>query len=191
MRVSQQKRNWLERLRKIKGYSQEEIAQLVHIDRSYYSKIENGVRVPSRKLAEDLANLLNFHVSIFELEVSPFYFALQDSPMIVAHFDLELRYTWIFNPHPDFDPVFVIGRSDVELEDNDGTRELMRIKQEVIKQRKSIRKKISFPLSDSTYEYDVTCHPLFNEKGELIGGSSASTQLLKEGVTNCSQKIHS
>ncbi|MGF3104890.1 helix-turn-helix domain-containing protein [Rossellomorea sp. DUT-2] len=189
--MSQQKRNWLERLRKIKGYSQEEIAHLVHIDRSYYSKIENGVRVPSRKLAEDLADLLNFHVSIFELEVSPFYFALQDSPMVVAHFDLEFRYTWIFNPHPDFDPIFVIGRTDVELVDNDGTRELTRMKQEVIKQCKSIRKKIAFPQSGSIQEYDVTCHPLFNEKGELIGGSSASTQLLKEKGTDCSQKIHS
>ncbi|TMU85183.1 helix-turn-helix domain-containing protein [Bacillus sp. BHET2] len=189
--MSQQKRNWLERLRKLKGYSQEDIASSIHIDRSYYSKIENGVRVPSRKLAEHLADILNFHVSIFELEVSPFYFALQDSPMVIAHFDLELRYTWIFNPHPDFDPVFVIGKRDEELEDNDGTRELMKVKEEVINVRQSIRKKIIFPLSDTTYEYDVTCHPLFNHKGELIGGSSASIQLIKEEVTDPGQETHS
>jgi transcriptional regulator with XRE-family HTH domain len=189
--MSHQKRNWLERLRKMKGYSQEEIAYLVHIDRSYYSKIESGVRVPSRRLAENLADLLNFHVSVFELEESPFHFALQNSPMVIAHFDLELRYTWIFNPHPDFDPVSVIGKRDVELEDNDGTRELMKLKQEVINVRTSIRRKISFPLSDQTYEYDVTCHPLFNHKGKLIGGSSASTQLIKEEVQATDYEIPS
>ncbi|PFA63222.1 transcriptional regulator [Bacillus sp. AFS015802] len=189
MRVSHQKRIWLERLRKMKGYSQEDIAYLIHIDRSYYSKIESGVRVPSKKLAENLADLLSFHVSIFELEESPFYFALQGSPMVIAHFDLDLRYTWIFNPHPDFDPVSVIGLHDVELEDNDGTRELMKVKQEVINTRTSIRKRISFPLSGQAYEYDVTCHPLFNHKGELIGGSSASTQLIGEDVR--SAEIHS
>ncbi len=189
--MSHQKRTWLERLRKLKGYSQEEIACLVHIDRSYYSKIESGVRIPSKRLAENLANLLRFHVSIFELEKSPFYFALQDSPMVIAHFDLDLRYTWIFNPNPELDPVSVIGRNDVELGDNDGTRELMEVKQKVIQTRTSLRKKISFPLSDQTYEYDVTCHPLFNHKGEMIGGSSASTQLIKEDDRNPDYEIHS
>ncbi|WP_406687610.1 helix-turn-helix transcriptional regulator, partial [Rossellomorea vietnamensis] len=156
--MSHQKRNWLERLRKMKGYSQEDIAYLVHIDRSYYSKIESGVRIPSKRLAENLADLLKFHVSIFELEESPFYFALQDSPMVIAHFDLDLRYTWIFNPNPELDPVTVIGRNDVELGDNHGTRELMKVKQEVIKNRTSLRKVIVFPIADQLYEYDVNCH---------------------------------
>ncbi|MCC5801037.1 helix-turn-helix domain-containing protein [Rossellomorea vietnamensis] len=189
--MSHQKRNWLERLRKMKGYSQEDIAYLVHIDRSYYSKIESGVRIPSKRLAENLADLLKFHVSIFELEESPFYFALQDSPMVIAHFDLNLRYTWIFNPNPELDPVSVIGRNDVELGDNPGTRELMKVKQEVIKNRTSLRKVIVFPIADQLYEYDVNCHPLFNHKGELIGGSSASTQLIKEENRISDHEIHS
>jgi transcriptional regulator with XRE-family HTH domain len=177
--MGQKKRLWLEKLRKIKGFSQEEIANLVHIDRSYYSKIESGVRIPSPTLAEDLADWLNFHVSIFELEESPFYFALQDAPMIVAHFNLNLEYTWIFNPHPDFDAVSVIGMNDVELKDNPGTRQLMELKREVIAECRPLRKTIRFPMSDAFYTYDVSCHPLFNEKGELIGGSSASTELSK------------
>ncbi|WP_175987802.1 helix-turn-helix domain-containing protein [Bacillus sp. Marseille-Q1617] len=177
--MGQKKRSWLEKLRKIKGFSQEEIANLVHIDRSYYSKIESGVRIPNATLAEDLADLLNFHVSIFELEEGPFYFALQDAPMIVAHFNLNLEYTWIFNPHPDFDAVSVIGMNDVELDDNPGTRQLMELKREVIAECKPLRKTILFSMSDGLYHYDVSCHPLFNEKGELIGGSSASTELSK------------
>ncbi|BCB02683.1 helix-turn-helix domain-containing protein [Bacillus sp. KH172YL63] len=189
--MNYQKRIWLERLRKLKGYSQEDIAAFIHIDRSYYSKIENGVRVPSRKLAENLAELLSFHVSIFEIEDSPFYFALQDSPMVIAHFDLELRYTWIFNPHQDVDPDFMIGKRDAEIEDNAGTRALMEMKQEVINIRQSLRKKISLTVADATFEYDITCHPLFNHKGELIGGSSASIQLLQEEISDTNHEIHS
>ncbi|MGR3763204.1 helix-turn-helix transcriptional regulator [Rossellomorea sp. NS-SX7] len=189
--MGQKKRVWLEKLRKIKGFSQEEIANLVHIDRSYYSKIESGVRIPSAALAEDLADLLNFHVSIFELEEGPFYFALQDAPMIIAHFNLHLEYTWIFNPHPDFDAVSVIGMNDVALKDNPGTRQLMELKREVIAECKPLRKTILFPRSDGFYTYDVSCHPLFNAKGELIGGSSASTELSKMEKTALSDSNHS
>ncbi|XXM72167.1 helix-turn-helix domain-containing protein [Lysinibacillus sphaericus] len=186
--MGQTKRIWLEKLRKIKGFSQEDIANMVHIDRSYYSKIESGARIPSPTLAADLADLLNFHVSIFELEDSPFYFALQDAPLIVAHFNLNLEYTWIFNPHPDFDAVSVIGKNDVELEDNPGTRQLMELKRKVITECRPIRKNIIFPMSDGLHTYKVSCHPLFNEKGTLIGGSSASTELSKVDkteVSNC------
>jgi transcriptional regulator with XRE-family HTH domain len=184
--MGQTKRIWLEKLRKIKGFSQEEIANLVHIDRSYYSKIESGARIPSPTTAEDLADLLNFHVSIFELEDSPFYFALQDAPMIVAHFNLNLEYTWIFNPHPNFDAVSVIGMNDVDLEDNPGNRQLMELKRKVIAESRPIRKIIEFPMSDGLYTYDVSCHPLFNDKGALIGGSSASTELRKVDKTEVS-----
>ncbi|WP_347319801.1 helix-turn-helix transcriptional regulator [Rossellomorea sp. RS05] len=175
--MEHKKRTWLGRMRKVKGLSQDEVAKLVHIDRSYYSKIENGLRAPSEKLAEDLADLLGFHYSVFGMEKSPFFFALRHSKVVLAHFDLNLRYTWLFNPHADFDPVLAVGRTDVEMEKGSGSEELMQMKQEVISRRQTMSKKIVFTLSDGDAAYDVTCHPLFNARGVLIGGSTAAIRV--------------
>jgi hypothetical protein len=35
--------------------------------------------------------------------------------VVTAETDTELRYVWIENPHPDFDPESVVGKRDAEL----------------------------------------------------------------------------
>ncbi|WP_226666501.1 helix-turn-helix domain-containing protein [Metabacillus litoralis] len=170
-------RYWLINLRKKRGYSQETLSQLLNIDRAYYSRIENAQRNPSKSIANSIAELLRFHPSIFELEANPFHYALDDSPIIIAHCDLDLSYTWIFNSHPDFNPKDVIGKTDDEITVNNGTLALKNLKREVINSKKKISRNISFPLSDAIHTYHVFCRPLFNSKGEIIGASSVSTDL--------------
>ncbi|WP_046178825.1 helix-turn-helix transcriptional regulator [Domibacillus tundrae] len=58
------KNNWLADKRSAKDYSHQEIADLVGIDRSYYTKIENGL-VPSVKVAQSIAKHLEFEWTIF------------------------------------------------------------------------------------------------------------------------------
>ncbi|MDZ5471484.1 helix-turn-helix domain-containing protein [Bacillus sp. 31A1R] len=168
-------RYWLFNLRKKRGYSQEDIAKKINIDRTYYSRIENGERKPSKQISDKIAEILKFHPSIFMMEDNPFYYALENSPMIIAHCDLDLRYTWIFNPHTDFDPNTVIGKRDDEIKVNTGTLALMALKQDVIETKKSIRRDISFPLSDTSHVYDVFAQPLFDNNGDIIGVATAST----------------
>lgn len=60
------KSNWLANKRNAKGYSHQEIADLVGIDRSYYTKIENGL-IPSVKVARSIAKHLDFEWEIFLL----------------------------------------------------------------------------------------------------------------------------
>ena len=40
---------------------------------------------------------------------------LKNSPLIVAHIDQDLRYTWIHNPHPDFKVDDYLGKRDDEI----------------------------------------------------------------------------
>jgi hypothetical protein len=45
-----------------------------------------------------------------------FRIAVKNSKFVLAQFDLDLRYTWIFNPHPDFDaPLLIEKRSEERL----------------------------------------------------------------------------
>jgi PAS domain S-box-containing protein len=63
---------------------------------------------------------------------SPFRLALQGSPVIVYTTDRRLRYTWIFNPHRDFQPEMVLGKRDDEFCRPEEVAELVALKQEAL-----------------------------------------------------------
>ncbi|MCP3027417.1 helix-turn-helix domain-containing protein [Halobacillus sp. A5] len=173
-------RDWLIQLRKEKKLTQQQIAKGAHIDRAYYAQIESGTRNPSMAVAAQIASFLNINTSLFFTEhlSEPFTVALRNSPIIVAHCDLDLRYTWMFNPHPDFNTDIVIGKRDDELDHNDGTLALMEIKRQVIESNKSIREYVAFPLSDGLITYDVFAQPIYNDLKKIIGAATVSTELL-------------
>lgn len=172
-------RRWLIRLRKEQQLTQQQIAAGAHIDRAYYAQIENGTRNPSMTVASRIASYLHINPSLFFSEhlSEPFETALANSPMTIAHCDLELRYTWMFNPHPDFRMNTVIGKRDDELDDNEGTLELMKLKKQVITEGVSVRTIIPFPLSDGLVRYDVFCQPIYDSGGIIKGAATASLEL--------------
>lgn len=55
---------WIIDYRKEKKLNHEQVAQLAGIDRTYYTKIENGA-TPSVKVAQKLADVLEFKWTIF------------------------------------------------------------------------------------------------------------------------------
>lgn len=63
------KNNLLINRRKLLGYSQQEVSELIGIDRSYYTKIENGL-TPSVKVAKAIGEHLGVDWTIFFNDVS-------------------------------------------------------------------------------------------------------------------------
>lgn len=172
-------RAWLIEKRKQLKLSQQQVAEATYIDRSYYSQIESGKRTPSREIAERLANLLHFQSAAFFTEDTnqPFQFALQNIPMVLAHCNTNLEYTWIYNPHTDFEDQTIIGKPDDELDQNDGIRQLMQLKQEVLEKNKTIRRQIQFPLSTGLMTYWFFAEPLQAASGEVIGVVTAAIEV--------------
>ncbi|MCA0971181.1 helix-turn-helix domain-containing protein [Halobacillus litoralis] len=172
-------RRWLVKLRKEQNYTQQQIAAGAHIDRAYYAQIENGTRNPSMAVATQIASFLHINPSLFFSDhlSEPFESALMNSPIVVAHCDMNLRYTWMFNPHPDFKMGPVIGKRDDELDENSGTLALVAIKRKVIEEEMILREYISFPLSQGLIQYDVFAQPLYDPNGKIIGAATAATQL--------------
>ncbi|PYZ92135.1 transcriptional regulator [Salipaludibacillus keqinensis] len=151
---------------------------MAYIDRGFYAQIENGTRDPSIHVAKKIANALFISPAAFfshQIEVL-FESSLIHSPIVVAHFDLELKYTWIFNPHNDFDPNDLLGKTDEQITKNDGTIALMNLKREVIETNHIVRKKITFPTSEGFITYDVFGKPIL-EAGHLIGGTTVSSDV--------------
>lgn len=60
----EKQKQWLEKIRKEKNFTQEQVAKGAKIDRSYYSKIESGL-TPSVKVAKNIASFLEFEWTVF------------------------------------------------------------------------------------------------------------------------------
>lgn len=106
-----------------------------------------------------------------------FRVALKNAPITVAQVDRDLRYTWIHNPHPAFDPAAVIGRRDDELNTDEGTRQLMGLKQRVLDTGRGARESITFDINGERTVYEVTAEPLHNAEGEVVGVTTAATDV--------------
>ncbi|KAA6450999.1 helix-turn-helix transcriptional regulator [Bacillus swezeyi] len=55
---------WIKEYRKQKGYNHAQVALKTGIERSYYTKIENGQK-PSVKVAQKLSKVLEFDWTLF------------------------------------------------------------------------------------------------------------------------------
>jgi putative transcriptional regulator len=62
-------RHWLVQFRKIKGYTQKDVAQLCGISRSYYAGIEQGSANASGHAAKLISDVLGFSMDLFFAEV--------------------------------------------------------------------------------------------------------------------------
>lgn len=126
--------------------------------------------------AYNQACLAREHARLLKSE-ERFRVAIRNSQIIVAHVDRDLRYTWIHNPQPDFDPSTVIGKKDDELADNEGTRKLIALKKKTIETGKKQREVISFPVSDRDHIYDIAAEPLKDEQGKIIGATTSAIDI--------------
>jgi putative transcriptional regulator len=65
LEVVTMKREWLERLRKEKNLTHQDVANLVQISRQYYGMIESGKRDPSVSTAKKIGSLFNIDWTVF------------------------------------------------------------------------------------------------------------------------------
>ncbi|WP_342526275.1 helix-turn-helix transcriptional regulator [Chryseomicrobium sp. FSL W7-1435] len=172
-------RQWLINQRKDLKMTQQQVADAAYINRAYYSQIESGKRTPSREVANKIAETLHFQpIAFFSEETDhPFRFALQNIPMFFAHCNLQLEYTWIYNPHPDFLEADILGKRNDELDLNQGISQLIQLKKDVLSRQVPIRRQIRFSVSTREINFWFFAEPLRNVEGELIGVVTAAIEV--------------
>ncbi len=102
---------------------------------------------------------------------------LTNSNIIVAEVDEALRYTWIQNPHKDFDNAPIIGKCDDELGSNEGTAKLFALKKKVLATGIGASDEITFPMSNGNLTYLVLAEPRRNEHSDVVGVTTASIDI--------------
>jgi PAS domain S-box-containing protein len=103
--------------------------------------------------------------------------ALEGSGLVAARIDADLRYTWVHNPHPDFDPAGMIGRRDDELVPADEAAPIMALKREVLETGHSVHRVLAFERSDGTHWYEIRGVPLFDSADRVIGLTTAALDI--------------
>ncbi|QIR38168.1 response regulator [Tolypothrix sp. PCC 7910] len=98
-----------------------------------------------------------------------FRVALKNSPIFVFNQDLELRYTWVYNPAFGFTAEEMLGKRDSELIPLESAHHLTAMKLGVLVTGVGTRDEVSITTAQGTRYYDLTVEPLRNEAQQIIG----------------------
>lgn len=93
--------------------------------------------------------------------------ALSTLGAVVAEVDRELRYVWIDNPHPDFNPKAAVGKRDDELISRGDAEEIMALKQDAFRARVPMSRTLAFKRSDGLRCYSVFAYPIREPSGRI------------------------
>jgi PAS domain S-box-containing protein len=126
------------------------------------------VDITERKKAEEA----------LRLATERFQVALRDSPIVVFNQDLDLRYTWIYNPALGYGSSDVLGKSDAEVfERPEDAVVTDAIKAEVIRTGKSRRQEVVVHWDGVDCCYDLLVDPLVDERGQVAGVTCAAIDI--------------
>ncbi len=120
-----------------------------------------------------------------------FRISLKNSPVIVFQQDMNLRYSWIHNPHPAFTPFEIIGKTDAELLPAEDAARLTKIKQQVLDTGIGSRQIVENTIEAQPVYYDLSVDPVRNEKGEITGIICSSINITERILAEEKIRLHS
>jgi formate hydrogenlyase transcriptional activator len=110
-----------------------------------------------------------------------FRIALKDSAITVFNQDLDLRYTWIYNPQLSWQHE-AIGKTDAELIGAKKAASLVELKRRALESGAALREEVVIPNEGRNLAFDVAVEPLLDANGSVIGitGTAVNIARLRE-----------
>jgi PAS domain S-box-containing protein len=106
-----------------------------------------------------------------------FRVALSKSPVVVSTQDVDLRYTWIYNPNPALPLDKVIGHTDADFLPPDEAALLTEIKRRVLATGESQRQEVVTTIAGTMYCYDLIVEPIRDPEGKVSGVTCAAIDI--------------
>jgi len=103
--------------------------------------------------------------------------ALGNLDVAVFHQDLDLRYTWMFQPQMGYSADAVLGNTDAELLPPDAARRTMQLKRRALTTGKRVRGEVLVVDAGGTAVYDITVEPRRDAAGAIVGLTGASLDI--------------
>jgi formate hydrogenlyase transcriptional activator len=135
----------------------------------YYNTLRTeGVEQPIvRGMAHDVTERRRAEVALQESE-KRFRFALKDSPVTVFNQDRDLRYTWVYNPPPEW-PSDILGKTYDDVLGAKNAERLNELTRKVLETGKGVRTELTFGRNGHQRAFDVSLEPLLNASGAIVG----------------------
>ncbi|GAX37528.1 hybrid sensor histidine kinase/response regulator [Nodularia sp. NIES-3585] len=112
-----------------------------------------------------------------------FRVALKNSPIFVFNQDINLYYTWVYNPMSGWTSQEMLGKQDCDLIPEKDAQRLTAIKHSVLTNGCGIREEVSITNPQGTRYYDLTVEPLRNESQEIVGITCAGIDISERKLT--------
>ena len=120
--------------------------------------------ITERKKAEDALRISEERLSI----------VLKNSSIVVSQLDKDLRYTWIYNFHPDYQPERILGKQTDEIETDPNRAELKKIQRRVLESGIGTKVELPINIAGEPEIYNVSIEPLRDSSGNIVGLTSVS-----------------
>jgi two-component system, LuxR family, sensor kinase FixL len=110
-----------------------------------------------------------------------FRISLHRSGVTVFSMDAGLRYTWVYNPHPHFCAVDMLGKNDAELFSPTDAAVLTALKSQVLASGQEMRQELTLTFGGELNHVDLFLSPTRTPGGEIDGllGSALDITALK------------
>ena len=138
-------------------------------------QLDSEVRQRTAELAEANERLvqeshrIRSSASALRQSEGRFRMVLEDAPVTVFQHDLDLRYTWVYNRHPDISDDSILGRLDTDLFAPAEAARLTELKRQVVKTGQGVREGLGITIDGRPHFYDFTIEPLLDDDEQLVG----------------------
>jgi len=158
-----------------KGLGEKRLIESLRSSQEREAKLQSAYDGLESRIVERTEELQKANEALQEGE-QRFRVALTDTPIVVFNQDLDLRYTWIYNPQNYADQP-LIGKTDADLFSPEDAIRLTALKRRVMATGLLTREEVSLTVGARTNFYDMTLDPLFDSDGIVTGLTCAATDI--------------
>ncbi|HBB32349.1 MAG TPA: hybrid sensor histidine kinase/response regulator [Cyanobacteria bacterium UBA8803] len=103
--------------------------------------------------------------------------ALKSVPITLFNQNLDLCYTWLYNPTHSYSVEQVLGKRDEDLVSPDSAVRLTQLKQQVIDTGTGLRQEVEVTNNGQSSYYDLTIDPLWDSQNRITGIACAAVDI--------------
>jgi PAS domain S-box-containing protein len=103
--------------------------------------------------------------------------ALKSAPLTLFNQDLELRYTWVYNPTHNYSVEQILGQRDEDLLSAETAARLTQLKRQVLETGIGCREEVSVIRDEQANYYDLAIEPIRNSENLIVGITCAGVDV--------------
>ncbi len=132
---------------------------------------------PRVSQARERAERLKKAEETLRLSENRFRVALQNSSIDVFNQDLDLRYTWLYNPKPGFSIQSVVGKTDYEILSSQEAAQIISIKREVLRTGQPAHAEVTYGSGAEARYFEIFIEPTRDARGAITGLAGAGIEV--------------